>query len=508
MRKIFLATLITGIVSTSYFAHALPENNSEHIANLQDNTRNEAPLLKSTDPGAERFKHVGKLSGRGLCTATLIAGSETPDANQQALILSAGHCFDSSLDTNEVIIDQPVGPGWTYTPNYFIDLINEHQSVDVDRVLYATMKGGDLAVFRLKATYGELANRGILPVTLQKDYEPSALELTSQQIELAHIPVNGIESDKRYLRYSACNITGKASLVYEGIWAWSPAAAVNCAGVAGGTSGSPVMLKDQSKIIGVLNTTVDRSYWGCGLNRPCEFIIDHSSSRAGASYYMPIDKIARAFTSDGKLDLSKFDDGKGITINASGPLITKGTVNNKPVTWNLRLEEKGFDNIRYKRGLASKVDCTDPKGYSKPVPVTTQPLEKLTVPSKEGIYTMCVIGQHSANKRWQSTSNASIKLREIDNTLPGIRPDSTLLFETDDSWVIDLRFRPWEVVDIRYKAGPRKSTKCDDYKNYSTYRRVPITIKKKDSPIRFCMYGLDQAGNIGAIFFEDFGEQK
>ncbi|MCE1645097.1 trypsin, partial [Enterobacter hormaechei] len=72
----------------------------------------------------------------------------------------------------------------------------------------------------------------------------------------------------------------------------------------------------------------------------------------------------------------------------------------------------------------------------------------------------------------------------------------------------DLRFRPWEVVDIRYKAGPRKSTKCDDYKNYSTYRRVPITIKKKDSPIRFCMYGLDQAGNIGAIFFEDFGEQK
>ncbi|MCE1905811.1 trypsin, partial [Enterobacter hormaechei] len=107
---------------------------------------------------------------------------------------------------------------------------------------------------------------------------------------------------------------------------------------------------------------------------------------------MPIDKIARAFTSDGKLDLSKFDDGKGITINTSGPLITKGTVNNKPVTWNLRLEEKGFDNIRYKRGLASNVDCTDPKGYSKPVPVTTQPLEKLTVPSKEGIYTMCVIG--------------------------------------------------------------------------------------------------------------------
>ncbi|MCE1644882.1 trypsin, partial [Enterobacter hormaechei] len=99
MKKIFLATLITGIVSASFFAQALPENNSEHIADLQDNTSNEAPLLKSTDPGAERFKHVGKLSGRGQCTATLIAGSETPDANQQALILSAGHCFDSSLDT-------------------------------------------------------------------------------------------------------------------------------------------------------------------------------------------------------------------------------------------------------------------------------------------------------------------------------------------------------------------------------------------------------------------------
>ncbi|KAA1176948.1 trypsin [Photorhabdus heterorhabditis] len=504
MRKIFLATLITGIVSASCSAQALPENNNEHIADLQDNTSNEAPLLKSTDPGAERFKHVGKLSGRGLCTATLIAGSETPDANQQALILSAGHCFDSSLDTNEVVIDQPVGPGWTYTPNYFIDLINKHQPVDVDRVLYATMKGGDLAVFRLKATYGELANRGILPVTLHKDYEAVA----SHPIELAHIPVNGVDGDKRYLRYSACDITGKASLVYEGIWAWSPAVSVNCAGVAGGTSGSPVILKDQSKIIGVLNTTVDRSYSGCGLNRPCEFIIDHSFSRTGASYYIPIDKIAHAFTPDGKLDLSKFDDGKGITINANGPLITKGTVDNKPTTWNLRLEEKGFDKIRYKGGLASNVDCSDPKGYSKPISVTTQPLEKLTAPSNEGIYTMCVIGQHSANKLWQSTSNASIKLREIDNTPPSTKPEIRLIFEADDRWVVNPIFSPWEIVDLRIKSGPVKSTKCDDYTGYSIYRRIPISLMKKDAPIRFCVYGLDQAGNKGPISFNDFSDKK
>lgn len=504
MRKTFLATLITGIMSTSCYVQALPENNSENIANLQDNTRNEAPLLKSTDPGAERFKHVGKLSGRGLCTATLIAGSETPDANQQALILSAGHCFDSSLDTNEVIIDQPVGPGWTYTPNYFIDLINEHQPVDIDRVLYATMKGGDLAVFRLKATYGELANRGILPVTLQKDYEPSV----NQPIELAHIPANGIAGNKRYLRYSACSITGKTPLVYEGIWAWSPVVSVDCAGVSGGTSGSPVILKDKPQIIGVLNTTVDQNYTGCGVNRPCELVKDKGFSREGDSYYIPVDKIARAFTPDGKLDLSKFDDGKGIIINPGGPLITKSTVNNKPATWNLHLEEQGFDNIRYKGGLASNTDCSDPKGYSKPIPVTTQPLDKLTVPAKEGVYAMCVIGQHSANKNWQSTSNASIKLREIDNTPPAIKPTTRLVFETEDSWIVDPIFNPYEIVDLRIKSGPLKSTKCDDDTGYSIYRRIPISLKKKDSPVRFCVYGLDQAGNRSPIFFNDFKVKK
>ncbi|OCQ52617.1 hypothetical protein Ppb6_01960 [Photorhabdus australis subsp. thailandensis] len=504
MKKILLATLITGIVSTNCFAQTFLEGKNEHIADLQDNTSNEAPLLKSTDPGADRFKHVGKLNINSHCTATLIAGSENPNPNQQALILSAGHCLDDSLGSNDVVIDQPASPGWTYTPNYFIDLINKHQPVKIDRVLYATMKGGDLAIFRLKATYGELANRGIHPVTLQKNHEPSI----NQPIELAHIPVNGVDGDKRYLRYSACHILGKTPLLYEHVWTWTPAVSVNCAGVAGGTSGSPVILKDQSAIIGVLNTTVERNYTGCGLGRPCELIKDRGFSRTGASYYIPVDKIARAFTPDGKLDLSKLDDGKGITINASGPQITKSTVNNKPATWNLRLEEKGFDKIRYKGGLASNVDCSDPKGYSNPISVTTQPLDKLTVPSEEGIYAICVIGQHSANKSWQDMSNASIKLREIDNTPPSTKPEIRLIFEADDRWVVNPIFSPWEIVDLRIKSGPVQSTKCDDHTGYSIYRRIPISLMKKDAPVRFCVYGLDQAGNVGPISFEDFKDNK
>ncbi|MGV7961886.1 trypsin [Photorhabdus tasmaniensis] len=503
MKKIFLTTLITGIVSTNCFAQTLPEGKNEHIAHLQYNTSNEAPLLKSTDPGAERFKHVGKLRTNGLCTATLIAGSEKPDANQQALILSAGHCLDDTLDTNKVIIDQPAGPGWTFTPNYFIDLIDKHQPVDIDKVLYATMKGGDLAVFRLKATYGELAKRGILPVTLQKELKPSG-----QAIELAHIPVNGVESDKRYLRYSDCHILGETPLLYEHVWNWTPSVSVDCAGVSGGTSGSPVILKNQSKIIGVLNTTVTPGYSGCGLGRPCELVDDKGYSREGTSYYMPVNKIAHAFTHDGKLDLNKLDDGKGITISASGSLITQSTVNGNAATWNLRLGENGFDKIRYKKGLASNTDCSNPKGYSKPFSVTEQPLDKLLTPSKEGIYTMCVIGRHTENKRWQDTSNASVKLREIDNTPPSIKPAIRLVFEADDRWVVNPIFNQWEIVDLRIKSGPLESTKCDDDTGYSIYRRIPISLMKKDSPVRFCVYGLDQAGNKGPINYLDFGVKK
>ncbi|WP_340614412.1 hypothetical protein [Xenorhabdus thailandensis] len=114
---------------------------------------NGAPLMKSTDPGAEKFRTVGKFNGTSHCTATLISGENVPNEDTPALILTAGHCVDSNVGTNDVIVDQPAPEFWRYTPDYFIDKKEELSPIKVNRILYSTMKYEDIAVLQLDATY-------------------------------------------------------------------------------------------------------------------------------------------------------------------------------------------------------------------------------------------------------------------------------------------------------------------------------------------------------------------
>ncbi|MDC9581659.1 hypothetical protein PSI15_08795 [Xenorhabdus sp. PR6a] len=74
-RKILLISLFSVSASSS----ALALNN------------NGAPLIKSTDPGAEKFRTVGKFNGVSHCTATLISAENAPNKDTPALILTAGH---------------------------------------------------------------------------------------------------------------------------------------------------------------------------------------------------------------------------------------------------------------------------------------------------------------------------------------------------------------------------------------------------------------------------------
>lgn len=69
-------------------------------ASASDETAvNPSPLLLSTDPGANRFLPVGKLrtgDGSYHCTASVIAGADTPAPTRRALIVTAGHCVEES----------------------------------------------------------------------------------------------------------------------------------------------------------------------------------------------------------------------------------------------------------------------------------------------------------------------------------------------------------------------------------------------------------------------------
>jgi hypothetical protein len=112
----------------------------------------DAPLLLSTDSGAERFQPVGSFRGQSQCTATLIAGAHPPADDVPALILTAGHCV-GSFHTNDVVTDVQAPSDWNFTPAYFIDTQAQHKSFKIHRTLYATMKGIDVAILELDADH-------------------------------------------------------------------------------------------------------------------------------------------------------------------------------------------------------------------------------------------------------------------------------------------------------------------------------------------------------------------
>lgn len=467
--------------------------------------RNDAPLLRSTDPGASRFKATGRLRAGSSCTATLIAGADVPSADASALILTAGHCVEEMTE-NRVIVDQAADPAWTFTPAFFIDTQEQHVPFGIDRILYATMKNTDLAVLRLGATYGELARIGVTPLRLRADDAPPG-----STIELAHAPTDGIPAGEQFLRLSVCSAEAPGPIFEERSdhrpWFWASAVPNDCPGVAGGTSGAPVVLQGGSAVVGVLNTTVSVEVNGCGFARPCELQGADSHVREGASYYMPLRRIAMALRADSSLDTSLLDPGTGVQATRTGTWITKSTVADghdepHPALWNVRVADATM--VRYKTGPAGSIRCDVADGYSPPIPAQEQPLSRLPTQSAEGIHAACIIGQTAEGVAWQDMANATVVLRQIDDTPPSLAPLIVVYIEDPDAWTVYAARNPSEVVSLKIKYGPRDKTNCDDSEGYFVPAVPWEVLAKKSAPWRFCTTGADLAGNPSPVHFRDF----
>lgn len=455
-----------------------------------------ASLLPSLT--AAKYRAVGKLQTASSCTATLVAGSVAPSSTAAALLLTAGHCVSDGFDANEVRVDQAAREGWRFTPAYFRDNQVEHRDVAVDRVLYATMKGVDVAVLRLKATYGELAAMGVRPLTLLARAQSEGLP-----VELVHVPVTDVADDERFLRLSRCMAGGRTP-IFEGNrpWYWPTASMTRCAGVAGGSSGAPVLLSGTAGVLGVLGTQVDPSLMGCGLNRPCEATNGPAFSHEGANYFHPLTVIANALRPDGGWDGSQLDKGDGVAIERSVRWISTSQVSEGeravPARWGIRIAD-GTRWIRYKTGPAATLDCDAAEGYGPAMDAAAQPLDGLAVPSSEGVYAMCVVGRRDAGSAWQRAEHATRVLRQIDDTAPAVGPMIVQYGETGDSWLVYGKNRSYDTTSLEIKYGPRDATDCGSAEGYFAPKSFWETLPVAEGPWRFCARGWDDAGNASPV---------
>lgn len=478
----------------------------------------EAPLLTSADGGA--FRAAGKLQAASHCTASVVAGSAEPDASRPALVLTAAHCVIPEAFTEKspgILHDVPAAAGWAFTPAYFHDTASSHREIPVDRVLYATLKGSDLAVLQLKATYGDLRAAGVLPWVLAG---PDIRQ--SLPVELAHIPVDGVPSPGQYLRLSRCEASEPLRL-FESARFFSSASRVDCAGVAGGSSGGPVLRAGLPQVVGVMSTATDPRFEGCGYNRPCELPGRMPLPREGASYITPVAPLMSALRADGSWDPNALDKGDGVALGRTTPQYTRSVIDveievevegaapgsddkrieivQEPARWGV-VVTSGERWIRYKQGDAAVIDCADEAGYSEPLLAREQPLDRLALPAGDGAYLMCVIGEKGIDNDWQRPEHASTMLRIIDDTAPTKLPSVHIVEQDPQKWTLELRgYDPATVFDVARR--PFGNGDCVSTQGYRSIPSSFLVMSKAKAPLRLCVKARDEAGNLSPPGFID-----
>ncbi|TDD35848.1 hypothetical protein E1287_12740 [Actinomadura sp. KC06] len=447
----------------------------------------EAPLLRSTDPGAERFRPVGRLNASSRCTATLISppghgttAARGPNPEARALVLTAGHCV-GRFSANEVRTGVDAPGDWTFTPAYYVDTVDQHRSFPIASIRYATMKGVDLAVAELAASYGDLAAIDVRPLEISSAPPPEGAA-----IDVVHAPVDGLPDDQQYLRRSQCRSAARTD-VAESPWIWHGASPNDCAGVAGGSSGGLVVQRDGRRVVAVLNTTVESSVTGvCKLGRPCEIGPGGVAIRPGTSYAIGVAPLSGCPLDDLGAPTCRLDPGLG-----AAPSDTRVAVPSEKARWDATLDANGRTHARIKTGPLGRTDCRNPAGYGRPFAIGDRPAIDDPLPAREDFYVLCVIsGQGS---EWVPVRFASFTTVQVDDTPPTVPPVVSAR-DLGDQWAVEPIYRIFEIVHYDIKYGAPDAIDCADPAGYQPYRRFPAFLAKTQA-WRYCAIGYDLAGN-------------
>src|SRR6185437_11650415 len=208
-------------------------------------------VAQSAPAAAPRLQTVTLASTIKLsnCSAGLVRYPSSVSSDR-AMMLTNGHCYEGGfIKAGQVLQNRTSSRSGT--------LLNASGrslgTVRADRVLYATMTGTDVTLYRLTSTYATLSSR----------YGATALTISA-----AH-PAAGASIDipsSYWKEIWHCSINGFVSTLREDVWTWHDSIRydVNCDTIHG-TSGSPLVDASSGQIVGINNTGNDDGQM-CTLN--------------------------------------------------------------------------------------------------------------------------------------------------------------------------------------------------------------------------------------------------
>jgi secreted trypsin-like serine protease len=235
-------------------------------------------------PNVEGSAKVGNCLGSVVRTST----SRPQDP---ALALTNGHCVPSGRPApGKALVDRPAdleGPvtindsgGYTRT------------TARATRLVYATMTGTDVALYRLDKTYAQLAAEGA------KVFRLSATPMRrGDRLSMAHNvgrPLCTVEAVVPHLREDGYQQNGAVRYAPSNTCASKP-----------GYSGTALLASDGKTVMGI-NNTHNRDGEQCTGNNPCEVGRDGSVTAVkGRSYGQQVHQIDACLTAGSRLKLSR-----------------------------------------------------------------------------------------------------------------------------------------------------------------------------------------------------------
>lgn len=192
------------------------------------------------------------------CSASLVR-YPTSLSTDRAMMLTNGHCFEGGfLAAGQVITNRASSRRGTLLSSSGSSLL----SLTADRVLYATMTGTDVLLYRLTRTYASIQ---------------SATGVTARTIRSSHpAPGDTFVPSGYFARVFNCDVLTFVPTLREDRWTWHDSIrfADGCGTIAG-TSGSPIISVATGELVGINNTSNENGQ-SCTLDNPCEVAGDGS----------------------------------------------------------------------------------------------------------------------------------------------------------------------------------------------------------------------------------------
>lgn len=228
------------------------------------------------------FEGIVKLSN---CSGSLIAFNGQP-LSSKAIVMTNGHCLGGGfLQPGEVRVNQAVNRSMkVYDKNFKL------HSIQVTKILYATMTNTDVTFYELSESYDQiLARTNVRPFLLD----------SVRPLEGVSIDIISGYWDRGY----SCDIDGFVFKIREGDWTFTDSIRYTAGcDTIGGTSGSPIIERGLRKVIAINNTS-NESGQRCTLNNPCEVdttgtVTVRRGVRYGQQTYNTYTCLTPAFTFD------------------------------------------------------------------------------------------------------------------------------------------------------------------------------------------------------------------